>query len=142
MPMTATTCPKCGEASKEPFATCPACGIVVAKFQVHNEKPGALKDVLVRFQGRTVAVNCRKPTSYLLATLSNVGEDFFTVHELKSGLGHHFPFSQILSVAEAKDGILRVGDTGMKAPLAITVYMQVIYKGAVSIGIGKFFDAD
>ena len=136
-------CPKCGfNSTLEQFLICPSCGIVVDKFKKVEEqkandkqKTGSTELILNRYLGRDIGINYDHHSKHKKARITSVGIDCFSVSVVSQGLNYHFPFVQILSMCEAENGNINTGMLGVEAPLIISIYHQVVYKGAVGLGI-------
>ncbi len=141
-------CPKCGfSTTLEQFVTCPKCGIVVDKFKkteekkaIEKQKNGSTELILNRYLGRDIGINYDHHSKHKKAKITAVGQDCFSVNIATQGINYHFPFIHILSMCEADNGNIDTGILGVEAPLIVSIYHQVVYKGAVGLSMGIPFE--
>lgn len=80
-----------------------------------------------------MGVNVSNPTKLQVVSLLNAHEQFFSVKV--AGQTIHYPYNQIVCVTEGER--LDFNETGEKVvlPMAIWVTHQIVYKGAIGIGM-------
>ena len=102
--------------------------------------PERLSELLRKYRGHQVAINLFEPDKYENCILRDAGEDHVRVYSVKRKIVRSFPYSQLLSITEipSSSGLTATFDRmGIKKiKMAIHVYHQIIYKGAIGIGFG------
>ena len=93
-----------------------------------------MREILRKHEGQMIGINLDKVTDYRAAQMTVVAGDYFTVWAPTRQIAYHFPFTNVLSVAES------VGGTGFKydrtkVALTVTVYHQVVYSGMIGMSI-------
>lgn len=90
-----------------------------------------LQQVLVRHLEATIGINYKDPAKVEAARLTAVGDGFLSVLS-PDGLLYHFPFSAVLSVAEAPGGMVKIN--GNAFPVSVVLNHLIIYQGSRSVG--------
>lgn len=108
--------------------------IPTVSFTSHGE---SMQSLLQYFVGQRIGINYDDATKTKQAKLVAAASDHFSVTSDKTGLIYHFPYSGITGLVEGAEGGVRSGVIfGFEAMIFVSVYHQVVYKGAIGFGFG------
>jgi hypothetical protein len=130
-----TTCPSCGITIKPElgYVRCPECSAALQNGNQGQSLAWTMAGVLKRHEGELIGINYDKPDQYVPAQLVRVNEDYFSVRIER--LYMHFPFSQILNIAESKGWIRPSLDRTDEYNLVVCVHQLHPQKSSVRIGV-------
>jgi hypothetical protein len=93
-----------------------------------------MKEILSKYVGHVIAINYKDPTKTEDAQLVDVGNDYFTIIDIKTKLVYHFPFRVILGIVTSEHGISTGSFSQKQYPAAIHIDHLIVYSGGIGAG--------
>lgn len=91
--------------------------------------------LLTRYIGREIGINYKEPKEFSPAVLSQVTDDFLSVHVPEKQITVSYPLHHILNVTESEGGISTGFFFGKRYVTVIEVFHLIVYKGAFGVSI-------
>lgn len=96
-----------------------------------------MKEILEKYIGITIGINCFDPIETDLLELFIVKDNYFGVMNRNTDYKSYFPYNSVMGIYEQKYFTTKTNK--IKFPLLIEINHLIVYKGASGVSFGLIF---